>query len=305
MADQRVQQTFEGASGDKPFGDGRGAQSAMMSGVLFCLLSMSSVQIGSALSSEMIAAHGPFATSFLRLLFAALILILILRPPMRSYSGAQWKSAVMLGLAMGFMTVCFYAAITRIPLGLTVAVEFLGPLAVAAFGLRGWKLAWPVAALVGVVLLCHNGESWAADPTGLLLAAGAGIGWGSYIVLMKKSGTLFPGLEGLAMSLLVAALACAPVGLLEATEMTSPRVLSTMLGLALLVPLIPYALEMIALRRMPTSAFGILMSLEPAIGALAGFLILSQPMTPLQMLGTALVVAASAGVTSGAKDSAA
>lgn len=278
----------------------RSRRATLASGILFCLLSMSSVQVGSALSSDMIAAHGTFATSFLRLLFAAVILIAILRPPLLSYRREQWKSAILLGVAMAAMTVCFYAAIARIPLGLTVAVEFLGPLAVAAFGLAGWRMIWPLAALVGVVLLCHNGESWTGDPIGLLLAAGAGIGWGCYIVLMKKSGKLFPGLEGLAVSLLVAAVACAPIGLVQVPEMTSPTVLSTMLGLALLVPLLPYALEMIALRRMPTSAFGILMSLEPAIGALAGFVILTQPMTPLQMLGTGLVVAASAGVTSGA-----
>ena len=131
----------------------------------------------------------------------------------------------------------------------------------------------------------------------LMLASGSGVGWGCYIILMQKSGRLFSGLEGLAMSLLVAAIACAPVGLLQVPNMMSPTVLSTMLGLAILVPLFPYALEMIALRRMPTTAFGILMSLEPAFGALSGFLILGQPLAPLQMLGTALVVAASAGVT--------
>jgi inner membrane transporter RhtA len=115
---------------------------------------------------------------------------------------------------------------------------------------------------------------------------------------MKKAGKMFPGLEGLSMSLIVAAIAAAPFGIMRAHEAVSPEGLGMMLGLALLVPLIPYALEMIALRRMPMAAFGILMSLEPALGALAGFLVLSQPMTPFQMLGTALVVAASAGVTS-------
>lgn len=298
--DQRVATNSPGETGNAV----RGLppdRTALLSGVLFCLLSMSSVQIGSALSANLIAAYGPFATSFLRLLFAALILMAVLRPSIRSYSRAQWKSAILLGITMAAMTVCFYAAIARIPLGLTVAIEFLGPLAVASFGLVGWRLVWPVAALAGVVLLCHNGESWTIDTAGLLLAAGAGVGWGCYIVLMKKSGKLFPGLEGLAISLLVAAIACAPIGLLQVPNMVSPAVMSTMLGLAVLVPLLPYALEMIALRRMPTAAFGILMSLEPAIGALSGFLILHQPMTPLQMLGTAFVVAASAGVTIGTK----
>lgn len=294
--DQRVATSNTGEAGIAE----RGLPSdrtGLTGGIVFCLLSMSSVQVGSALSANVIAAYGPFATSFLRLLFAALILMAVLRPPILSYGRVQWKSAIQLGITMAVMTVCFYAAIARIPLGLTVAIEFLGPLAVASVGLAGWRLALPVAALVGVVLLCRNGESWTIDTMGLLLASGSGVGWAGYIVLMKKSGKLFPGLEGLAISLLVAAIACAPVGLLQVPNMMSPTVLSTMLGLAILVPLFPYALEMIALRRMPTTAFGILMSLEPAFGALSGFLILDQPMAPPQMLGTALVVAASAVVT--------
>lgn len=277
-------------------------RAALFTGVVFCLLSMSGMQIGSALSTGVVGAFGTFATSFLRLLFAALILLAILRPPVRTYSRAQWKSAILLGIAIAAVTICFYAAILRIPLGLTVAIEFLGPLAVATFGgLTGRRLAWPIAALAGVVLLSHNGEGWMGDPAGLLLAAGAAIGWGAYIVLMKKTGRLLPGLEGLAIALLVAAGVCAPAAVSQLPQMMSPGVLSTMLGLAVLMPLLPYVLEMIALRRMPTAAFGILMSLEPAIGALAGFVILGQAMTPMQMLGTALVVGASAGVTAAAR----
>lgn len=299
MADEQIQNVF-----DSPAPGSRGERTALLSGVTLCLFSMSSVQVGAALSAGVIAQHGPFATSFVRLLFASLILLAILRPPIRSYSREQWKSALALGVTMAVMTVCFYAAIARIPLGLTVAVEFLGPLAVATLGLCGWRLVWPLAAFVGVGLLCHNGESWSADPLGLLLAAGAGAGWGGYILLMKKSGKLFPGLEGLAISLFVSAIACLPAGMQELPRMFSAEMLLTMLGLAVLVPLLPYALEMIALRRMPTAAFGILMSLEPAIGALAGFTILGQPMTPLQMLGIGLVVAASVGVTSNARSEA-
>lgn len=276
----------------------------LFTGVLLCLASMSSIQFGAAFSATAIAAYGPSTTTFLRLIMAAAVLALIVRPPMRSYSREQWKSALMLGATMAAMTLCFFAAIARIPLGLAVAIEFLGPLAVATWWLgRGWRLIWPLAAFIGVVLLSHDGEGWIGDPVGVLFACGAGIGWGTYIILMKKAGRVFPGLEGLAMSLIVAAIVAAPFGLSRAVEAVNPEGLAMMLGLALLVPLIPYALEMMALRRMPTSAFGILMSLEPALGALAGFLVLSQPMTPFQMLGTALVVAASAGVTSGGGES--
>ncbi|MFT4161147.1 EamA family transporter [Shinella sp.] len=278
----------------------RAGNAGLLSGVLLCLASMSSIQFGSAFSATAISAYGPSTTTFFRLVMAALVLALIVRPPVRSYSREQWLSALSLGATMAAMTLCFFAAIDRIPLGLTVAIEFLGPLAVATWSLGGgWRLVWPLAAFAGVVLLSHDGAGWIGDPAGMLFACGAGIGWGTYIVLMKKAGRMFRGLEGLSMSLLVAAVVAAPFGLPRAAEAFNPEGLGMMLGLAILVPLLPYALEMIALRRMPTSAFGILMSLEPALGALAGFLVLGQPMTPFQMLGTALVVAASAGVTSG------
>lgn len=291
MVDQQATASGGGLSGS--------GNAGLFTGILLCFGSMSSIQFGSAFSATAIHAFGPSTTTFLRLVMAAVILALIVRPPMRSYSREQWKSAALLGATMAAMTLCFFAAIARIPLGLAVAIEFLGPLAVATWSLgKGWRLVWPVAAFIGVVLLSHDGAGWVGDPVGMLFAVGAGIGWGTYIILMKKTGAVFKGLEGLSMSLLFAAIAAAPFGLPRVAEAMNPEGLGMMLGLAILVPLFPYALEMIALRRMPMSAFGILMSLEPALGALAGFLVLSQPMTPLQMLGTALVVAASAGVTS-------
>ena len=291
MADQQV----AGGGGLSGSGNAR-----FLTGILLCFGSMSSIQFGSAFSATPIEAFGPSATTFLRLLVASAILAVIVRPPMRSYSREQWRSAILLGATMAMMTLCFFAAIERIPLGLAVAIEFLGPLSVATWSLgAGWRLVWPLAAFAGVVLLSHDGAGWVGDPLGMLFACGGGVGWGTYIVLMKKSGRLFQGLEGLSMSLLVATVVAAPFGLPRAGEAMSPEGIGMMIGLALLVPLIPYAMEMIALRRMPMSAFGILMSLEPALGALAGFLVLGQPMTALQMLGTALVVAASAGVTSG------
>lgn len=271
--------------------------SAALTGGVLCLLSMSSVQFGSAFSASAIAAYGPFGTTWLRLIWAAALLAIVVRPPILRYSRAQWQTAGLLGASMAGMTLCFFAAIERIPLGLAVAIDFLGPLAVAtfAFGL-GWRLVWPLIAGAGVIFLAHDGHGWVGDPTGILFAFGAATGWGLYIILMKKAGNAFEGLQGLSMSLIVAAIVATPFGLLEVSRMTVEGVVAVA-GLALLVPLIPYALEMIALRRMSTSSFGILMSLEPAIGALAGFVVLSQPMTSLQIAGTVLVVAASAGAT--------
>src|SRR5690606_35603109 len=120
-------------------------------------------------------------------------------PPLRRYSRAQWMSALGLGVTIAGMTLCFFAAIERIPLGLAVAIDFLGPLAVATVALGGWRLVWPAAALVGVVLLSHDGEGWVGEPIGVLFAIGSAIGWAGYIVLMKRSGKLFSGLEGLSV----------------------------------------------------------------------------------------------------------
>ena len=153
---------------------------AALTGGLMCLLSMSSVQFGSALSAPSIAAYGPFGTTWLRLAWAAVLLALIVRPPVLRYSRAQWQMAGMLGACMAGMTLCFFTAIERIPLGLAVAIDFLGPLAVAtfAFGL-GWRLVWPLIAGAGVLLLAHDGNGWIGDTTGILFAFGAATGWGA------------------------------------------------------------------------------------------------------------------------------
>jgi inner membrane transporter RhtA len=264
---------------------------------LLGLASMSCVQFGAALSAPTMDAFGAFSTTWLRLAWAAAILALVVRPKLRSYSRAHWLAAGVLGIAMAGMTLCFFSAIERIPLGLAVAIDFLGPLAVATLGVRRPRaLLWPLLAVAGVLLLAHDRAGWIGEPVGMLLAAGAACGWGSYIVLMKKTGALFKGLEGLSVSLIAAALAATPFGLLDHGLHIAPLQLAATAGLALLVPLLPYALEMIALRHMPASSFGILMSLEPAIGALAGFVVLHQPMTALQLAGTLFVVSASVGV---------
>ena len=144
-------------------------------------------------------------------------------------------------------------------------------------------------------MLAHDRGGWVGDPVGVLLAFGAALGWGSYIVLMKKTGAIFAGLEGLSVSLIAAAVVATPFGLVECGGQVPFAQLGVTAGLALLVPLLPYALEMIALRHMRASSFGILMSVEPAIGALAGFVVLHQPMGILQIAGMLLVVAASVG----------
>jgi inner membrane transporter RhtA len=273
----------------KPAGAAAGA-------AFLCVLSMSSVQFGAALSAPTMATYGSLSTTWLRLCWAAAVLALLVRPRLFTYSRSHWFAAGALGAAMAGMTLCFFAALQRIPLGLAVAIDFLGPLTVATLAVRRVRaLLWPVLAIAGVLMLSRDRAGWIGEPLGVLLAFGAAIGWGSYIVLMKKTGALFAGLEGLSVSLLAAALVATPFGFAQSGIHIAAGQIAATAGLALLVPLLPYALEMVALRHMPASSFGILMSVEPAIGALAGFVVLHQPMESVQIAGTLLVVAASVG----------
>lgn len=271
-------------------------------GLAVCLAvaAMVSVQTGVSLAVPVIHDYGALGTSSLRLCWAALALLLFVRPPVHRYGLAEWRAALILGAGMAVMSLAFFLAIERLPQHLTVALEFCGPLAVAALGARGWRaLAWPLLAAVGIGLLVAGDAhaSGGVDPVGIAFALLAAAGWGVYIVMMKKVGHAFPGLQGLAVSLAVAALLSLPFAAVEAGTMLFPwRQLVYTAGLAVLVPLVPYILEIIALRRMPAATFGVLMSLEPAIGAMAGWILLSQGMSPGQMLGTGLVVAASIGV---------
>jgi inner membrane transporter RhtA len=269
---------------------------------LLCVLSMSSVQFGAALSAPTMSVYGSLSTTWLRLGWAALVLAVLVRPRVLSYSRAHWFAAGALGAAMAGMTLCFFAALQRIPLGLAVAIDFLGPLTVATLAVRRARaLLWPALAIAGVVLLSRDRAGWVGEPLGVFLALAAACGWGSYIVLMKKTGKLFAGLEGLSVSLIAAALVATPFGLAQSGMHVATGQLAATAGLAILVPLLPYALEMVALRHMPAGSFGILMSVEPAIGAMAGFVVLHQPMGILQIAGTLFVVAASVGAVVAAR----
>jgi inner membrane transporter RhtA len=210
---------------------------------------------------------------------------------------------VALGASSGALTLCFFEAIDRIPLGVAVTIEFLGPLGVALVGSRHARdVAWVLLAGAGVALLTlGEGAGGPLDPAGVAFAGGAAAGWAAYIVLTKHVGARWAGLEGLSVSLVVAALVTLPLGVATAgAELLAPDVVLAGIGLALLIPLIPYALELVALRRLPTALFGVLMSLEPALAALMGFLILDQSLALSGVLAIAMVSAASAGATLGA-----
>lgn len=263
---------------------------------LMAVGSMISVQLGAALAKPSMDAFGTFATTWGRLTWAAIILGVIVRPDIRRYGRKEVFAALLLGAAIALMTLTFFVAITRIPLGLVVAIEFLGPLGVASLGFaRSWRLVWLLLAIVGVICLVRTSEGWSVDLLGFAFAIIAGIGWGSYILLMKRIGSTFKGLDGLAISFISAALIATPFGLSETGFHIPGGLAIDTVGLAILTPLLPYALEMGALRRLPSATFGILMSAEPGIGALAGFLILHEPLSLQQIAGIILVICASVG----------
>jgi inner membrane transporter RhtA len=264
---------------------------------------MVTVQLGAALAQPTMAAYGPFATTWGRLAWAAIILGLIVRPDIRRYPRKDLLLTVVMGATMATMTLAFFVAIMRVPLGLVVAIEFLGPLSVAAFGFaRSWRLVWLVLAIFGVLLLSLNWQGWTIDVLGFCFALLAGVGWGIYILLSKEIGKSFRNLDGLAISFVSAALIAAPFGLYE-TGFTIPLDLATQtIGLAVLTPLLPYALEMMALRRLSSASFGILMSVEPGVGALAGYLILHEALSLQQVAGIALVICAGAGAVMSARE---
>jgi inner membrane transporter RhtA len=264
---------------------------------------MMSVQLGSALSVGLIGSIGPAGTAWLRLSMGALIFMLLARPPLRRVRRRDVPVLLGLGIMTGLMTVGFLAALEYIPLGTAVAIEFLGPLTVAAVRSGSSKaLIWPVLALGGVVLLTEpwHGE---ANPVGILFAGLAAVGWALYIVLSQRVGDRFSGISSLSLTIPIAAVTAAVVGIPQAAGHLSLEILVAAAGLALLLPVLPFALEMLALRRMTATAFGTLMALEPAIGLLLGLIVLRQQPSPVQLLGILLVVAAGAAAQRGGRRS--
>jgi inner membrane transporter RhtA len=257
--------------------------------------SMFSVQLGAALAVPVMASLGSVVTTALRLFWAGILLAIIVRPRFGSLTRQQWFGSVGLGMVIAALTLCYFVAISRIPMGPATAIEFLGPLGVALVGSRRWlHLILALVAAAGVLLLTREQSHWSVDTRGLCFAVGAGLGWAAYILLMKRVGASFPGLQGLSVALLVAAIAAMPIGILARRNVFTLNPFLATIGLALLNPLFPYALEMIALRRMSTRAFGIFMSMEPAISALLGYAILVQHLTLRQITGIGCVVVASA-----------
>jgi inner membrane transporter RhtA len=268
---------------------------------LLVLASIASVQFGAAFAKTLFDELGAGGTVFVRTLVAAIVLVLIFRPRLAGQSRGDLGLALVFGLVLAAMNFCFYSSIERIPLGIAVTFEFVGPLGVAVFGSRRpLDLLWVVLAATGILLLSDLGAG-GLDRLGVALALFAGVFWAAYILLSARMGRVFPGGAGLALAMVVATIPLAPVGIADGgSQLLVPEILLAGVAVGVLGSAIPYALELEALRTMPVGVFGVLMSLEPAVAALAGFLVLDEGLVTREVVAIGLVVAASAGAARGA-----
>jgi inner membrane transporter RhtA len=255
-----------------------------------------SLQCGAALAATLFDDLGPGGTVFVRLALAAVVLVALWRPTVRGQRPGAVRVAVLFGLSLAAMNLLFYLALDRIPLGIAVTLEFVGPLGVAVAGSRcALDGAWVALAAAGIVLL-WGGDLGGLDPVGAAFALLAGGCWAAYILLSARAGAIFPGGRALAIAMVVGAMAVAPVGIADGgAALLRPELLALGAAVALLSSVVPYSLELEALRRLPAGTFGVLMSLEPAAAALAGFLVLGQGLAGRQAVAIGLVIVASAG----------
>lgn len=259
-----------------------------------------SIQFGAALAATMFDDVGPAGTAALRLTLAALVLLALWRPRIRGRDARALRTVVAFGLTLGAMNLAFYEALDRLPLGVVVTIEFAGPLGVAVvLSRRPLDLVWAALAAVGIVALADPFGA-AIDGLGLVLALAAAACWALYILLAQRAGRLFSGSDGVTLAMVVAALVPLVPGLLEPAHpalLVQPHWLALGLVVALASSVVPYSLETEALRRLPANVFGVLMSLEPAVAALAGLLVLGQALGARELAAMACVVAASVGVS--------
>lgn len=274
------------------------ARSTILSPVPSVLLAILSVQGGAAIAKGLFPVLGTAGTVGLRIGISALLLAAVMRPRLGQLRAAQWRAVVPYGVALGTMNFLFYCALARIPLGLGVTLEFVGPLAVALAGSRRWAdVVWVLLAGAGIALLAPWGGS-SLDPLGMLFALLAGGAWAVYIVLGGRVAAVLPGPRGVAVGMLFASLVVLPFSVAAGgwTHLT-PRLLAAGTALAVLSSALPFTLELNALRHLPSRTFSILMSLEPAAAAVCGLVFLHERLTLAQWLAVALVMAASAGAT--------
>jgi len=261
------------------------------------LLGILSLQFGAAFAKDLFHLVSPTGMVWLRMATAAVVLGLVARPALRGRTRADWQVAIAFGVTLGVMNWSIYQSIARIPLGVAVTIEFVGPLTLAVvLSRRARDLLWVLLAGAGVLLLgLQPGEVTLAGVLFALLAAAA---WAAYILLSARTGTRWPGLDGLAVASIVSALLLAPFALVgSGPDLLDPRVLALGAAVGLLSSVVPYSCELIALRTIKAAVFSVLMSLEPAAAALAAMLVLGEFLTGWQWLALVCVVVASVGAT--------
>lgn len=265
---------------------------------MLVLCGIGSVQFGAAVARTLFDDVGPGGTVMLRIVFAALLLLALWRPSPAAHGRDDLLLVGTFGLTLAAMNLTFYEALAHIPLGAAVTCEFVGPLGVAVAGSRRLvDLVWVVLAACGILMLAGPGGA-GLNATGVILSLAAGGCWATYILLAARTGRVFPGGSGLALAMAVAAVLSLPFGIVQGgSHLLDPAVWLPGLGVAIMSSLIPYSLELEALRRLPPHVFGVLMSLEPAAAAIAGLIVLGQVLQLNEWLGMALVIIASAGAT--------
>jgi inner membrane transporter RhtA len=276
---------------------------SVATGTVCAVAAATSVQFGAALAATLFSLIGPVGTVSLRFLGAAVVLVLLTRPWRSTWSRRDLHTVLAFGLVFVAMNLCLYTAVDRLPLATAITLEFLGPLGVAIATATTWgQRGWAVPAAAGVALI--GGSLRAGDVLGVLAALGAGAAWASYILLSRRMGTSRHALGGLALATVLGAVVTLPAGVLAAgADLLDPRTLAVGLIVGVVSSAIPYSLDLLALRRLPTAVFGVLTSLNPAIAALAGLVVLHELPPHRQLVGIALVVVASAGVTLGGRRS--
>lgn len=267
--------------------------------VLALMGSMASLCIGTSFAKSLFAAVGAQGTTALRVGFSALILLLAWRPWRWPLRGADARAIALYGAALGATNLMFYMSLRTVPLGLAIAIEFTGPLAVAIFSSRrAIDFLWIGFAVAGLLLLLPlRLQPEGLDPVGIAFALGAGVGWALYIIFGQRAGNAHGG-QATSLGLLMAWIVVFPFGLAHAgTALFAPSLLLAGLAVGILSSAIPYSLEMVALKRLPRRTFGILLSMEPAMGALAGLVMLHEQLTPTQWLAIGCIIVASIGCT--------
>ncbi len=261
------------------------------------LLGIGSVQLGAGFAKRLFEDIEPDGVVWLRLASSAVVLLLWARPRLTGRTRADWLAVLQFGICLGVMNWAIYQSFARIPLGLAVTIEFVGPLTLAILGSRrAVDLVWAALAALGVALLGFEGGD--LDLAGVAFALVAGAAWAAYILLSAQTGRRWPGLDGLAVASVVATLLLVPFAVASGgSGLLDPRVLALGAAVGLLSSVIPYSLEITALRTIRPALFSVLMSLEPAAAALAGVVVLRELLTPLQVIAMTCVVVASVGAT--------